>query len=141
MNLKMTIFATMFKKIFIGVLFASSFVRVWGQGKVTIIAEDIVEKAENARIQGRKSGEQTVQGFRILIGIKTTRAEANKLQTEAQEQFADNFTAHVIYDEPNFKIYAGAYTNSTDCDEALAEIRKFYPNAKKIKMPVKTQKK
>ena len=137
----MPIFATMFKKIFIGAFIGLSFGNGWGQGKVTIIAEDVVEKAENARVQSRKSGEQTVQGFRILIGIKTTRAEANKLQSEAQEQFADNYTAQVIYDEPNFKIYAGAYTNATDCDDALAEIRKFYPNAKKIKMPVKTQKK
>jgi hypothetical protein len=63
-----------------------------------------------------------------------------KLQGEAQEKIQETYAPQVVYDEPNFKIYIGAYNNNTEADEALAEIRRTYPNAKKIKMPIKAKK-
>ena len=112
----------------------------FAQGKVTIIAEDGIENLENTRIQRRKNADVLVQGFRIFIGMTSSRADAVKLQGEAQEKFQENYTPQVVYDEPNFKIYVGSYNNSAEADEALAEIRKSYPNAKKIKMPIKAKK-
>ena len=66
--------------------------------------------------------------------MTSSRADALKLQGEAQEKFQESYAPQVVYDEPNFKIYIGAYNNSTEADEALAEIRRTYPNAKKNKI-------
>ena len=141
MTRKITIFAVMFK---IAILILGLFILPnvgFAQGKVTLVVEDEVARLENARIQRRKNADVLVQGYRIFIGMTSLRNDASKIQSEAQEHFADNFIAHVVYDEPNFKIYVGSYNNSNEADEALIEIRKFYPNAKKIKMPIKAAKK
>lgn len=114
---------------------------ILAQGKVSIIEEEEVSRIENSRIQRRKNADVLVQGYRIFIGMASSRGDAAKLQSEAQEHFGDKFIAHVVYDEPNFKIYVGSYNNSAEADDAMGEIRKFYPNAKKIKMPVKATKK
>lgn len=107
---------------------------------MTIVAEDKVEEVENNRLARRKNADVLVQGYRIFIGMTSARADAVKIQTEAQEKFGDTYSPQVVYDEPNFKIYVGSYNNSVEADEAIAEIRKHYPNAKKIKMPIKVKK-
>lgn len=130
----------MFKYCIIFSAFFGCCNQAFSQGNVTIIAEDGIENLENSRIQRRKNADVLMQGFRIFIGMTSSRADAVKLQVEAQEKFQENFTPQVVYDEPNFKIYVGAYNNNTEADEALVEIRKSYPNAKKIKMPIKVKK-
>lgn len=95
---------------------------------------------ENTRLNRRKNADVLVQGYRIFIGMTSARADAVKLQSDAQEKLGESFTPQVVYDEPNFKIYVGSFHNSIDADEAMAEIKKHYPNAKKIKMPVKIKK-
>ena len=140
MTRKITIFATMFKYCIIFFAFLGYYNQGFAQGNVTIIAEDGIENLENTRIQRRKNADVLVQGFRIFIGMTSSRADAVKLQGEAQEKIQETYAPQVVYDEPNFKIYIGAYNNSTEADEALAEIRRTYPNAKKIKMPIKAKK-
>lgn len=130
----------MFKYIILIFAFFGSFNHVFSQGKVTIIAEDKVEEVENTRLNRRKNADVLVQGYRIFIGMTSARADAVKLQTDAQEKLGESFTPQVVYDEPNFKIYVGSFNNTVDADEAMAEIKKHYPNAKKIKMPVKIKK-
>ena len=130
----------MFKYIILIFAFFGSFNHVFSQGKVTIIAEDKVEEVENTRLNRRKNADVLVQGYRIFIGMTSARADAVKLQTDAQEKLGESFTPQVVYDEPNFKIYVGSLNNTVDADEAMAEIKKHYPNAKKIKMPVKIKK-
>ena len=114
---------------------------VAAQGKVKIVADEAVVKAENNRLQNRRSDEKLVQGYRILIGFTSTKEKAEQLKSDAQKVFEDRFSPQLVYDEPNFKIYVGAYTNAAEADEALGEIRRDYPNAKKIKLPIKTLKK
>ena len=140
MTRKITIFATMFKYCIIFFAFLGYYNQGFTQGNVTIIAEDGIENLENTRIQRRKNADVLIQGFRIFIGMTSSRADAIKLQGEAQEKFQESYAPQVVYDEPNFKIYIGAYNNSTEADEALSEIRRTYPNAKKIKMPIKAKK-
>lgn len=140
MTRKITIFATMFKYCIIFLAFLVYHNQGFAQGNVTIIAEDGIENLENTRIQRRKNADVLVQGFRIFIGMTSSRADAVKLQGEAQEKFHETYAPQVVYDEPNFKIYVGAYNNNSEADDALTEIRKSYPNAKKIKMPIKAKK-
>ena len=140
MTRKITIFATMFKFCIIFLAFLAYHNQGFTQGNVTIIAEDGIENLENTHIQRRKNADVLVQGFRIFIGMTSSRADAVKLQREAQEKFHETYAPQVVYDEPNFKIYVGAYNNNSEADDALTEIRKSYPNAKKIKMPIKAKK-
>ena len=130
----------MFKYCIIFLAFLAYHNQGFAQGNVTIIAEDGIENLENTRIQRRKNADVLVQGFRIFIGMTSSRADAVKLQGEAQEKFHETYAPQVVYDEPNFKIYVGAYNNNSEADDALTEIRKSYPNAKKIKMPIKAKK-
>ena len=140
MTRKITIFATMFNYCIIFFAFLGYYNQGFTQGNVTIIAEDGIENLENTRIQRRKNADVLVQGFRIFIGMTSSRADAVKLKGEAQEKFHETYAPQVVYDEPNFKIYVGAYNNNSEADDALTEIRKSYPNAKKIKMPIKAKK-
>ena len=131
----------MFRQILLGICALLTMGTVAAQGKVKIVADEAVVKAENNRLQNRRSDEKLVQGYRILIGFTSNKEKAEQLKSDAQKVFEDRFSPQLVYDEPNFKIYVGAYTNVAEADEALGEIRRDYPNAKKIKMPIKTLKK
>ena len=116
------------------------FLLFWGCfdafAQVQIIAEESVINAEKARHTRRSSEDHIVAGYRIFIGMRSNRADANLLKMEVDEKLDSTFTAQIIYDEPNFKVYVGAYPNNAEADEAMAEIRKVYSNAKKIRMPI-----
>ncbi len=111
-----------------------------GQSKTVIIAEESVVQAEAARKERRSSEEHLVHGYRIFIGMSSTRHEAVEIKTAADEQLEYKFPVQVVYDEPNFKVYIGNYTSATELEGDYSEIRKVYPNAKKIRMPVKVKK-
>ena len=61
----------------------------FAQGKVTLVVEDEVARLENSRIQRRKNADVLVQGYRIFIGMTSSRSDASKIQSEAQEHFGD----------------------------------------------------
>ena len=86
----------MFKYIILIFAFFGSFNHVFSQGKVTIIAEDKVEEVENSRLNRRKNAEVLVQGYRIFIGMTSARADAVKLQADAQEKLGESFTTQVV---------------------------------------------
>lgn len=111
-----------------------------GQSKTVIIAEESVVQAEAARKERRSSEEHLVHGYRIFIGMSSTRNEAIEIKTAADEQLEYKFPVQVVYDEPNFKVYIGNYTSAAELEGDFSEIRKVYPNAKKIRMPVKVKK-
>lgn len=116
------------------------FLLFWGcfdaYSQVQIIAEESVINAEKARFNRRSAEDHIVAGFRIFIGMRSNRADANLLKQEVDEKLDSLFTSQIIYDEPNFKVYVGAYSNNNEADAAMAEIRKYYSNAKKIRMPI-----
>jgi len=130
----------MLRSLFVfGFIFLNATV-LMGQSKTVIIAEESVIQAETARKERRSSEEHLVHGYRIFIGMSATRNEAIEIKTAADEQMEFKFPVQVVYDEPNFKVYIGNYTSTADLEGDFSEIRKFYPNAKKIRMPVKVKK-
>jgi hypothetical protein len=42
----------------------------------------------------------------------------------------------LIYDEPNFKVYIGAFTTAAEADAALADIKKEFPTARKLRLQI-----
>ncbi len=116
------------------------FLLFWGCfdafAQVQIIAEESVINAEKARFNRRSSEDIIVSGYRIFVGMRSNRADANLLKQEVDEKLDSLYTSQIIYDEPNFKVYIGAYPNNNEAEEAMAEIRQYYPNVKKIRMPI-----
>lgn len=102
------------------------------QGKVDIIAEEEVQEAEQKRIERRQANNGKVKGYRIMIGFYGTRAEAEALRSEAAQYFESTYGVRMIYDEPNFKVYVGAFTSADEADEALVVVRKKFRGATRI---------
>lgn len=105
---------------------------IFGQGKVDIIAEPEVQEAEEKRMERRKANNGKVKGYRIMVGFSSTRAEAETLRAEAASYFEAAYGVRMVYDEPNFKVYVGAFTSAEDADEALVVIRKKFRGATRI---------
>ena len=102
------------------------------QGKVDIIAEEEVQEAEQKRIERRQANNGKVKGYRIMVGFYGTRAEAEALRSEAAQYFESTYGVRMIYDEPNFKVYVGAFTSADEADEALVVVRKKFRGATRI---------
>jgi hypothetical protein len=102
------------------------------QGKVDIIAEEEVQEAEQKRLERREANNGKVKGYRIMVGFYGNRAEAEALRSEAAEYFESTYGVKMIYDEPNFKVYVGAFTSADEADEALVVIRKKFRGATRI---------
>lgn len=123
-------------KVFLLILMASAcgqFAhKASAQGKVDIIVDPAIQEDEEDRINRRKANADKVRGYRIMIGFYASRSQAESLRAEAATPFGARYGVTVIYDEPNFKVYVGEFTNSDDADAALAEIRKKYPGASRV---------
>jgi hypothetical protein len=102
------------------------------QGKVDIIAEEEVQEAEQKRLERREANNGKVKGYRIMVGFYGNRAEAEALRSEAAGYFESTYGVKMIYDEPNFKVYVGAFTSADEADEALVVIRKKFRGATRI---------
>ncbi len=103
------------------------------QGQVDIITDPSVDAMENARIARRKKDGGRVQGYRIMVAFYSSRESANEKLNEVKGWFGNNYGALLLYDEPNFKIYVGAFTSKMDAESALADVRKRYPGARIVK--------
>ncbi len=113
---------------------------LYSQGKVNIVAEDAVVQAENHRMQKRSTDDHEVQGYRIFIGMFPSRSQALEFKVQADEKLLPDYESQVVYDEPNFKVYVGAYSSNTEADAAYADVKKLFHNAKKIRMSIKVKK-
>jgi hypothetical protein len=102
------------------------------QGKVDIIAEEEVQEAEQKRLERREANNGKVKGYRIMVGFYGNRAEAEALRSEAAGYFESTYGVKMIYDEPNFKVYVGAFTSADEADEALVVVRKKFRGATRI---------
>jgi len=104
-------------------------------GQVLYEAEPSVQKADENRKNKIRSSKK-INGYRIFIGFSNKKAIAQELLTKAEEKFASSYGAQIIFDEPNFKVYIGAFTTQAEVDAALVEVRKEFPTARKLKMPI-----
>ena len=73
-------------------------------------------------------------GYRIFIGFSAKRVDATEILTKAEEKFSETPGAVLIYDEPNFKVYVGTFATATEADAALVDVKREFPNARKLRM-------
>lgn len=103
----------------------------------TQVKEDAsVTKMRQKRIDYRESSEYTFEGYRIFVNIFSNRKEAIKFQKDFNHRFQSKAACQIIYDEPNFKIYAGTYVLKAEAEAILGRVRQAYPTAKIIRMPI-----
>jgi hypothetical protein len=103
----------------------------------THIKEDAsVTKMREKRQAYRESKEYKFEGYRIFVNIFSNRRDAIKFQKDFNQRFTGKASCQIIYDEPNFKIYAGTYALKAEAESILARVRQAYPTAKIIKMPI-----
>lgn len=118
-------------RYFFILLLACSSMSLKGQfGAVEIISDPDIDALEQNRISKRQLSDGKVHGYRIMIAFYADRAEANQKLEEVRGYFASSYGATLLYDEPNFKIYAGEFVTKADAELALTDIRKRYPGAR-----------
>jgi hypothetical protein len=106
------------------------------KSQVVYDVEPAVESMEKARKERTKSSDKKISGYRIFVGFSSKRAEATEIQKKADELFGSTYGALLIYDEPNFKVYIGAFTTAAEADAALADIKKEFPTARKLRLQI-----
>lgn len=95
-----------------------------------------VDAQEKERKSKNKTSENKILGYRIFLGFSNSRPEATLLLTKAEELFSSTYGSILIYDEPNFKVYVGAFTTAIEADAAMPLINKSFPNARKLRMNI-----
>jgi len=109
----------------------------FAQGKIVYHEENSVKSALSNREKVRTSEDFVIMGYRVIVGMKPNRSEANKFLLEVNENLNPELSAQLVFDEPNFKVYVGSFPTSAEADATLAKVKKYYPYARRLKMPIK----
>ncbi|MGC6413239.1 MAG: SPOR domain-containing protein [Bacteroidia bacterium] len=123
--------------LFVSILFLINSA-VFGQGKIIYHEENSVKTALYNREKERTSDDFVMLGYRVFIGMKPNRNEANRFLREVNENLNPDLSAQLVFDEPNFKVYVGSFPTSAEAEATLAKVKKYYPYARKLKMPIKS---
>ncbi len=122
--------------IFLSILFIINS-SLSAQGKIVYHEENSVKTALSNREKIRTSDDFVIMGYRVFVGMKPNRTEANEFLKEVNKNLIPELSAQLVFDEPNFKIYVGSFPTSAEADATLAKVKKHYPYARKLKMPIK----
>lgn len=122
---------------FVSILFLFN-TALWAQGKIVYHEENSVQTALSNRKKERTSEDFVILGYRVFVGMKPNRSEANEFLKEVNENLNPEMSAQLVFDEPNFKVYVGSFPTSAEAEATLAKVKKHYPYARKLKMPIKS---
>jgi len=100
--------------------------------QVEIIAEPGIERMLKSRINERMLNGGKVPGFRVLVAYSNSRGAAGIQTEDARRAFGTRYEVLQIYDEPNFKVYVGAFRFRWEAELALQEIQKKYRGARVV---------
>ncbi len=100
--------------------------------QVEIIAEPGVERLLKNRLNERVLNGGKVPGFRVLVAYSNSRGAATIQTEDARRAFGTKYEVLQIYDEPNFKVYVGAFRYRWEAELALQDIQKKYRGARVV---------
>lgn len=100
--------------------------------QVEIIAEPGIERMLKNRINERILNGGKVPGFRVLVAYSNSRGAASIQTEDARRAFGTKYEVLQIYDEPNFKVYVGAFRFRWEAELALQDIQKKYRGARVV---------
>ncbi len=100
--------------------------------QVEIIAEPGIERMLKNRVNERIQSGGKVPGFRVLVAYSNSRGAAVIQTEDARRAFGTKYEVLQIYDEPNFKVYVGAFRFRWEAELALQDIQKKYRGARVV---------
>ncbi len=105
---------------------------IHASAQVEIIAEPGIERLMKNRVNERILNGGKVPGYRVLVAYSNSRGAASIQTEDARRAFAGRYEVLQIYDEPNFKVYVGAFRYRWEAELALQEIQKKYRGARVV---------
>lgn len=84
-------------------------------------------QAVASRTSHRKNPNTRIKGYQILIYSGSSRSKAESIKSKFDAEFKQ--FSEVVWDEPNFKVYVGAFTSKFECMRFLEEIKGRFETA------------
>jgi hypothetical protein len=106
------------------------------QGITRIKEDKSVSHMREQRKDARESSDYKMEGYWIFVQIFSNRKDAIGFQKEFNHRFSQHASCLIVYDEPNFKIYAGQFLLKAQAERQLSKVKQAYSTAKIIKMPL-----
>lgn len=95
----------------------------------------LTEEQEKRFRSKQLSKGKSVDGFTVQLRFTFEKEEAHSIKKRFLDEFEHAFIAEVIWHEPHFKVYAGAFHTRAEALALLYKARSSFPNA----MIVRTQ--
>lgn len=105
---------------------ATTFYSYSQQGNVTINQDEKITELLNLKKEMNKS-DVDLQRYKIQI-YNGNRAGANAAKASFRKSFWD-WSLTVVYEQPNFKTWAGNFRTRLEADRALKRIKAKFPSA------------
>ena len=96
------------------------------QGTVTLNQDKNINVLLNLKKEMNKT-ENLTDRYKIQV-YSGNRGEAEATQTTFNSAF-ENWKSNIVYEYPNFKIWAGSFTTRLEADRALKEVKRKFPSA------------
>jgi hypothetical protein len=104
---------------------------------VTHIKEDrSVTQMRANRKEQREAPNYKIEGYWVFVQIFSNRKDAIQFQKDFNHRFNQQASCQIVYDEPNFKVYAGYYVLKAEAEHVLGKVKQAHATAKIIKMPL-----
>ncbi|GGK12855.1 hypothetical protein GCM10007962_04020 [Yeosuana aromativorans] len=94
------------------------------QGIVTINQDKNIETLLNLKKEINKN---STDRYKIQV-YSGNRSEAETTQSKFNSSYPD-WRSTIVYEYPNFKIWAGSFTTRLEADRALKEVKHTFPGA------------
>ncbi|MFH6768502.1 SPOR domain-containing protein [Gaetbulibacter aquiaggeris] len=96
------------------------------QGTVTLNQDKNIDKLLDLKKEMNKTDNLTDR-YKIQV-YSGNRGEAEATQTKFNAAY-ENWKSNIVYEYPNFKIWAGSFTTRLEADRALKEVKRKFPSA------------
>jgi hypothetical protein len=96
------------------------------QGTVTLNQDKNIDKLLDLKKEMNKTDNLTDR-YKIQV-YSGNRGEAEATQTKFNSAY-ENWKSNIVYEYPNFKIWAGSFTTRLEADRALKEVKRKFPSA------------
>lgn len=96
------------------------------QGTVTVNQDKNIGVLLDLKKEMNKT-ENLTDRYKIQV-YSGNRGEAEATQTKFNSTF-ENWKSNIVYEYPNFKIWAGSFSTRLEADRALKEVKRKFPSA------------
>jgi hypothetical protein len=91
--------------------------------------EQLKKIQEQRKLDRLRPGAKTRDGFTVLLRFTDDKDDAENTRKRFVNQFEESFLCEVIWHEPKFKVFAGAFLTRAEAVNLLHKVRNSFPNA------------